>query len=51
LSETLLKVFETTARRETSAKGRSAAKNAKSGSKTSSTFEDGIQKKAQGCSR
>ncbi len=34
---------------ETAVNGRSVAKNAKSGSKTSSTFEDSIQKKVQNC--
>ena len=37
LQDTLLQVFETTVRRETSANGRSAARNAKSGSKISPT--------------
>jgi hypothetical protein len=35
LSDTLLKAFETTVRRETSANGLALTKNAKSGSKTS----------------
>ena len=38
LSDTLLKPFETTARRETSANGLALAKNAKSGSKTSTNI-------------
>jgi hypothetical protein len=38
-------VPHTTARRETSANGRSVAKNAKSGSKTSSNFKESIERK------
>jgi hypothetical protein len=53
LRDIVLQFLDTTARRETSANGRSLARNAKSGSKTSSThgsetfssFEDRIEMK------
>jgi hypothetical protein len=43
LSAAVLQFLDTTESRETSAHGRSVEKNAKSGSKTSSRFEDHIQ--------